>query len=223
MSNVIEDNVEAAQWITVWDPYVRIAHWVMAVSFFLAWFTEDGPLDVHVWSGYVVGILVITRVIWGFVGSPHARFNDFIYGPGTVLRYLGSYVSGGSKRYIGHNPAGGAMIIALLACLAVTVWTGLELYAIEEKAGPLAGAIGNSQNNVNRVMLQLVRSAEANGDEKGKERGEGNAEEYWEELHETFSNLTLGLVILHILGVVLASRLHHENLIKSMFTGRKRP
>ena len=192
--------------VRVWDPVVRIGHWTLVLAFFTAYFTEDDFMTQHVWAGYVVGAVVCFRLLWGFVGTRHARFGDFVRSPAAVIRYLRDLRKKPGKRYLGHNPAGGAMIVALLLCLGTTVYTGLALYAIEEHAGPLAA---------------LFAAQPASGTGTGHE--EDPREEFWEELHEVFTNITLALVILHVAGGLLSSYLYNENLIRAMITGRKRP
>lgn len=188
----------------VWDPIVRIGHWTLVLSFFVAYFTEDDFLTQHVWAGYVVGAVVCIRLIWGVVGSRHARFSDFVRSPAATFRHLGDLLHHKAKRYIGHNPAAGAMVVALLIGLFGTVYSGLEIYAIEENAGPLAGWVANGD-----------------ADKRGEHEDEAD-EEYWEEVHEFFANFMLLLIALHVAGVLYSSYAEKENLMKAMFTGRKR-
>ena len=180
--------------VRVWDGFVRVAHWLLVVGFFVAYFTEDDLLTAHVWAGYLVSAIVLLRVVWGFVGSEYARFSSFACGPGKAVSYLVSLLRRRAARYLGHSPAGGAMVILLLICLAATVWSGLTVYAYDQGAGPLA-----------RLFAQG-----------------GAEEEFWEELHELLANFTLVLVALHIAGVALASFAHRENLVRAMLTGYKR-
>jgi cytochrome b len=203
--------------VRVWDIFVRVFHWTVVVAFFVAYFTEDDLLTLHVWAGYTIGILVIMRALWGFVGPKHARFRDFVFGPIKVWTYLVSLVTFRARRYLGHSPAGGVMVLALLAGLVATVWTGLELYAIEDNAGPLARA---PIQNVELVQFAPIPPAHARqGADDEARRVDGD--ELWEDLHETMADLTLFLVIVHIGGVVLASLVHRENLVRSMISGYK--
>ena len=98
----------------VWDPLVRIGHWTLVIAFFTAYLSGDDLFNIHTWAGYVVAGYVLVRIVWGVIGTRHARFTDFVRGPGAVLGYLRSLFSGKAKDYAGHNPAGGAMVIALL-------------------------------------------------------------------------------------------------------------
>ena len=202
-------NTENVRTIVVWDPLVRICHWLLVAAFFIAYFTEDELLSVHVWAGYTVGCIVVLRVLWGFVGPKHARFSDFIFGPWKVWSYLLTLIRSRPERHIGHNPAGGVMVIAMLIGLAATVWSGLETYAIEENAGPLAGAI-------------VVIGAKGGTSPSAPAQLASKKDDFWEEVHEVLANLMLALVIIHILGVGLASVEHRENLARAMVTGRKR-
>jgi cytochrome b len=108
----------------VWDPIVRLFHWGLVLSFGVAWFTSHSWPDVHQAAGYVAAGLIGMRLLWGFLGSPYARFSQFVRDPRSVLGYLLAMTSGSEPRYIGHNPAGGAMILALMAAMAATAVTG---------------------------------------------------------------------------------------------------
>ena len=180
--------------IKVWDLPVRIFHWSLVTAFFIAYITEDELLTLHTYAGYSVMGLVGFRLIWGLIGTRHARFTDFVRRPATVIDYMKDVLRFRAKRYLGHNPAGGAMVIALLLSLLITTVTGLMTYGSEELSGPLAETMRNLPHFV------------------------GNAAE---EVHEFFANFTVLLVLLHVAGVVLASFQHGENLVRSMFTGLK--
>ncbi len=213
--------------VNVWDPLVRIGHWTLVIAFFTAYFTEEDFLTQHVWAGYIVGAVVLFRIVWGFIGSKHAKFSDFIYSPMAVFGYLKGLVSQKPQHYLGHNPAGGAMVFALLLGLSATVYTGIALYAVEENAGPLAGIIASNDKTMSATSFIATAYADEDADEDmGKNEQEKSmvnkeAEKFWEELHEFFVNFTLLLIVLHIGGVLLSSYIDKENLIKAMVTGRK--
>jgi len=188
-----QDRNDRSSRVYVWDPFVRLFHWAMVVAFTVAYLTEDDFLKVHVWAGYVVGGLVVARIVWGFVGPAHARFADFIYSPAETLRYVRDLLLLRAERHLGHSPGGGAMVLLLLVLLAATVTTGLVVYGGEQQAGPLAGLFT-------------------------KDTGESV-----EEVHELLANITLALILAHIAAVVLASFVLRENLVRAMVTGYKRP
>lgn len=179
----------------VWDLALRCFHWLLVVSFISAYFSEGEWMGLHTWAGYLIVLLLGFRLIWGLVGPVHARFSDFVRTPATVLRYTFDVVQGQAQRYIGHNPAGGAMILALLAMLLLTTLSGMALYGADAWRGPL-------------VFLMQGLSDEGI--------------EVLEEVHEIAANTTVVLVVVHILGVIWESRLHRENLVRAMVTGWKR-
>jgi cytochrome b len=115
--------LEEGALIQVWDPFVRVFHWGTAAGFAAAYLVEE-PRAVHEALGYVVLALLAARVVWGFTGSTHARFADFVTGPRAFVSYLGASLRGRERRYLGHNPAGGMMVLALMAMLAVTGLSG---------------------------------------------------------------------------------------------------
>jgi len=205
--------------IRVWDPIIRIGHWTLVAAFFIAYFTEEDLLTQHVWAGYVVGTVICIRLVWGLIGSKHARFADFLRSPAAAIRYLRDVTRHKAQRYIGHNPAGGLMIVALLITLSGTVYSGLMLYAIEENAGPFAAWAAEGQASMS--LPSVVPTARADEDDED-EYAAGAGEEFWEELHELLANLALLLIGLHIAGVAYSSYMEKENLPKAMVTGRKR-
>jgi cytochrome b len=207
--------------VRVWDAFVRIAHWTIVFGFSIAYLSEDA-LTLHVWAGYVVGVVAVLRIVWGFIGSRHARFVDFVYPPSEVFAYLRDLMTLRAKRYLGHSPAGGVMALLLLAGLLVTVWSGLVLYATHENAGPLAGIVTSTRAPQSEAALPEPGEAE-NGDEGSAMSGFESSDEFWEGSHVFLANLTLVLVVLHVAGMLLASYVHRENLIRAMVTGDKSP
>ncbi|MGR9087470.1 MAG: cytochrome b/b6 domain-containing protein [Gammaproteobacteria bacterium] len=207
--------------VGVWDPLVRIGHWILVTAFFTAYFTEDDWLTQHVWAGYIVGAVVLIRAVWGFIGSERARFSDFVCSPAKSLGYLKNLIARKPQHYTGHNPAGGAMVVALLFSLAGTALTGMKLYAVEENKGPLAMSAQPVQS---LSIISEARAEDDDEDDEGMNTGDlvdKQAEEFWEDLHEIFANLTLLLVFIHIGGVIVSSIIDKENLVKTMLTGKK--
>lgn len=196
--------------VRVWDPLVRLFHWGLVAAVAIAWLSAEESQPLHEVAGYIVAGLVAFRLIWGLVGGRYARFSRFIKGPRDTLAYLGDMVRGSERRYLGHNPAGAAMIVALLVTLSGTAFTG---WLMEEPA----------RLAMLPEMPQIVAPAWADNDGDNHEYGErGGANGPLKEVHETFANLMLLLIALHLAGVVLASVRHHENLARAMITGDKR-
>ena len=110
--------------IAVWDPLVRVFHWSLVFFFTLSWVTGDEWEDVHEISGYVVAGLVAFRLIWGLIGPKYARFRQFVRSPSHVVSHVKQVLSFRGPRYVGHNPAGGIMIVLLLVMLAFTALMG---------------------------------------------------------------------------------------------------
>lgn len=110
--------------IRVWDPFVRVFHWGLAASFLVAFLTRHGGGALHYWAGGAAAALVLLRLLWGVLGTRYARFTQFVRGPRAVLAYLRAVLTGSEARYIGHNPAGGAMIVVLMLAMLATSLTG---------------------------------------------------------------------------------------------------
>ena len=115
----------APRTVKVWDPLVRLFHWSLLAAFVTAWATGDELKSVHEIAGYTIAGLLVFRVFWGLFGSTHARFTDFVRRPSVVIGYLADTARLRARRYIGHNPAGGAMVVALLVMLSVICGSGI--------------------------------------------------------------------------------------------------
>ena len=227
--------------VKVWDLFVRFFHWSLVVLFASAYLTggEDLPKwlvsmlgmgdepPLHMWFGYGIATLVVLRVVWGFVGTAHARFADFVFDRATIIGYAKDLLSGSAKRYIGHNPLGGAMVVTLLVSLGLTTLTGMLHYGLDDGKGPLGG-FKVREVSVAMPSISLISDAYADSDDEAaghdhKSHGDEEEEdELLKEIHEFFANFTLFLVFLHLGGVVFESRFHKENLARAMVTGRKR-
>ena len=110
--------------VKVWDPLVRVFHWSLVLCFGGAYLLGEDGGALHQALGYGVLGLVAFRVAWGFIGTRYARFGSFVPTPGRLAAYARDVLAHRERRYLGHNPAGGAMIVALLAALTGTGLTG---------------------------------------------------------------------------------------------------
>lgn len=164
--------MKSQELVKVWDRPLRIFHWLVVTGFLAAFLTEDDLLTVHVWAGYLVLGLLLFRLLWGFLGDEYAKFSNFICNPAESALYFKDVITLKTKRYLGHNPAGAAMIILLLISLVMTSITGFAVYGADQGAGPLALIMGS------------------------------NNEKLWKEVHEFFANFTLFLVFAHVAGVL---------------------
>lgn len=167
--------------VRVWDPFVRVFHWSLVGLFALAFATGGEVEWLHLLAGYSIVALVALRVAWGFVGPRHARFSDFVRPPREVQAYLRDAIRLRAPRHLGHNPAGGTMVLTLLAMLAGIGVTGFMM---------ATDAFWGAQ--------------------------------WVEDLHEGLVNATLVFIAIHVGGVLFASLVHGENLVRSMIAGRKR-
>ena len=121
------DAQKSGAMLRVWDPFVRLFHWSLVLGMGAAWLTSSIRSDTHQWVGLAVAALVVARIIWGLVAKGHARFAEFVRGPSAVIGYLRDILRGAERRYIGHNPAGGAMIVVLILFILGTCITGWEM------------------------------------------------------------------------------------------------
>ncbi len=175
------DTGGAPRRIKVWDPLIRIFHWTVAIGVIANLTFLKHDKTPHIYVGYVVLAALAVRLLWGIVGRRHARFASFVPGPGALVRYIRAAIGRREPRYVGHNPAGAAMMVLLMTLLTVLGTTGW--------------------------MMGLDR--------------------FWgvkwvEGLHETAADALLIAVGLHIVGAIVESVRHRENLPLAMITGYKR-
>lgn len=183
--------MSTAKTIKVWDPLLRVFHWSLALLFIVAVLSKEDAEWLHLYAGYGISILVAFRLLWGLVGTRYARFSEFFYRPSTIKAYLKSLRTRSPKHYVGHNPAGGFMVLVMLTALALQCFLGFAALAVEGE-GLLAGTWVAGLND------DLI-----------------------EELHEVIGNGLILLVAIHLAGVAVSSLLHQENLVRAMITGKK--
>ena len=178
--------------VAVWDVPVRIFHWTIVALITTSWVAADqGFMRVHLWSGSALLALLLFRLAWGIFGSTTARFSDFIHSPRATFLYLRALAGAEKLRYAGHNPAGGWMVVALIATLSAQVATGLFANDGLKFMGPLA--------------LQVT----------------ADTSDRLTTLHGWLFNILLLLIYLHVVAVFFYLFVKRENLIAPMLTGKK--
>ena len=178
----------------VWDLPVRVIHWSLLLCVVGAWLTREIEGDWFAWHtrfGYAVLLLVATRLLWGFVGTRHARFANFVRGPSTILRYVRGDSASAPSAPVGHNPLGALMVLALLGLLLVQAVTGLFANAQIMETGPLFGYVSSTTSD------QLTT------------------------VHKQVFDLIVAAVFLHVAAALFYLWVKHDNLILPMLTGRK--
>ncbi len=153
MTSVEKSIEETTRPVLVWDLPIRIFHWTLLLAIIGAFVTNKLGVTYfryHLWCGYTVLVLVAFRLVWGLIGTRHARFWNFVRGPIATARYTRDLLGGRELRYAGHNPLGALMVIALLGAIFVQAATGLfgndEIFNV----GPLYGYV------TNELSLQLT-------------------------------------------------------------------
>ena len=179
----------------VWDPAIRLFHWLLAVLVIANWsLGQFGPdvMTLHFWLGYAILGLLVLRIVWGIIGPPEARFARFVRGPASVRQYLRGMWRREPSLWPGHTPLGALAVLAMLAALLVQVGTGLISDPDDFiNVGPLAGAVGQP----------TARAAVG-----------------W---HHLGGTVILVLVLLHLAAILFYRVWKREDLITPMITGWK--
>jgi cytochrome b len=180
--------------VQVWDLPTRLFHWTLVVLVTTSFITVNiggNAMQYHVWSGETILTLLLFRLIWGFIGSPTARFIHFVRGPGAAWRYARRLLGSDPERHLGHNPLGGWSIVGMLLALVLQALTGL--FATDDIAtqGPLYHRV--SEAAASRLTA----------------------------IHHFNASVIIALVALHILAVLFYLLVKKDNLVTPMITGRR--
>lgn len=187
------DNGQARKTIRLWDSPTRIFHWLLVILVTVSYFSaEEGEMEIHEISGITVLVLVVFRIIWGFVGSSSARFSHFVRGPRAVLDYIRALLRRDPPHTAGHNPLGGWVVVAFLLMLLVQATLGLFSKDDIFYEGPLT------------YMITDDTSDTISG------------------IHHELFEFILILIGIHVAAVIGYWLVFKENLIKAMITGKKR-
>ena len=181
--------------VAVWDPAQRLFHWALVALIAFSWWTAEQDIewmDLHKLSGEVVLALIGFRILWGFVGPPHARFVDFLYGPRAVAADFRNLVRGRGPEHAGHGPIGGWLVVVLLVLVAAQAGSGLFSSDDIFVSGPLAHTVS------------------------------GETEALLNKAHDVVFEILLWVAGLHIAAVVLVYPLWtRTDLVRPMITGRR--
>ncbi len=177
----------------VWDAPTRLFHWAIVVLMTFSYVAvQRGWMQLHFISGYTVLTLLLFRLAWGFVGSETSRFRQFLRSPVHGLRHLAAFGKREPDTEIGHNAAGGWMVLAMLALLLVQVGSGLFSNDDIDAKGPLAHRVSKAGSD------------------------------WLSGLHTTSFYILLGLVVLHIVAIIAYAVVKRHDLVRAMVTGKKR-
>ena len=178
--------------VRVWDMPTRLFHWSTVLLVFVSWLSADqGYMRVHLWSGAALLALLLFRIGWGMVGSTTSRFRDFLHHPRKIALYLKALTGGEKPLYAGHNPAGGVMVVLLIAALLAQAATGLFANDGVRFSAPFANWI--SEDASDQVTT----------------------------IHGMIFNLILLLIWCHLVAVGFHLFVKGDNLVRPMVTGKK--
>ena len=180
--------------VPTWDLPVRVFHWSLMLLVIAQLVTASiggNAMPFHAFGGYAILALVLFRILWGFLGGTHARFRDFVRGPGPVIRYAKSILKGPHLSHRGHNPLGGWSVLAMLGSLLVQASTGLFANDDVMMEGPLAKHVSDRASEIATAI------------------------------HDVNAAVLLTLIAVHIAAVLFYLLAKKENLIAPMITGRK--
>ncbi len=178
--------------VIIWDAWVRIVHWIIALLFVASWYTHRTNLQWHRYAGYALLTLVLFRIYWGFAGSTTARFRHFLKGPADIARYARTLRHRDPSTLVGHNPIGALAVILLLGLLLTQCILGLFVTDIDGlESGPLSSLVSF---DTSRILSE------------------------W---HGSIFKALQILVAIHLAAILFYLLAKRDNLIGPMLTGRK--
>ena len=182
--------------VKVLDLPVRVFHWVLAALTCFSWWsgTQGGDMTLmtyHLWSGYSILTLLLFRIAWGFVGSTHARFSDFLYGPRAIVEFIKTLPRREAARFAGYNPLGGLSVLLIFVSIALQIGTGLFANDDIVTEGPLYKWVSKGTSD------------------------------FLTTLHSYNFYVLLALVSLHVAAVLFHLVYKSENLFTPIFNGNK--
>lgn len=178
--------------IKIWDGATRLFHWALVLNIFAAWYTIDNNMiEWHEISGHCLIALLLFRLCWGFIGSSTARFKHFITNPISACDYLNKSLRLQAHHKVGHNPAGGWMIVVMMLVIGFQLISGL----LSNNDLGFSGALSDS---VTKEISDLLT-----------------------QLHALNFNVLVAIIWLHVVAVFFYVLVKKDNLIKAMFTGKK--
>ena len=179
--------------VRVWDLPTRLFHWAIVLLVGFSWLSQELEwMDWHKLSGYTILTLLLFRLAWGFVGSETARFRQFLASPLAALRHLSHLARREPDHEVGHNAAGGWMVLLMLLLLAAQVATGLCANDDVMLEGPFAKFVGKAVSD----RLSVI--------------------------HSRNFNLIEAAIFLHLAAILTYALLKRHDLVRPMITGRKR-
>ena len=187
-----ERTSDSRHMVLVWDAATRLFHWLVTLFVAAAYVTwQLNWMDFHAWVGKGLLGLLLFRLLWGFFGSETARFSSFVVSPRRAARYLASAFRRSIDREVGHNPAGGWMVLLLLTLLFGESLTGLYVANDVADVGPLTEITPAGLANAITVLHRLL----------------------W--------NALLVAIALHLLAILIYALAKGHNLVLPMLTGKK--
>lgn len=178
--------------IKIWDLPTRLFHWVLVVLIALAWCSQEfNSMDFHVYVGYAILTLLVFRIVWGVVGSDTARFRHFLRSPFAAIAHLLHIHRREPDRDIGHNAAGGWMVLVMLALIGVQAGTGL---------------FANDDGDTEGPLMHFV---------------EKDTSDWLSHIHSLNFKLIEAAIVLHILALLTYAVVKRRNLVWPFITGAK--